>query len=362
MNGRNKQIKQDEKNKQIIDKKEYKCETDNIKNIQQTISDNDYKYNLDFITNDDIRSSEHSKKFTKFTLNYKLSEVIGEGTFGKVYKTVKQGNSFAIKKINKNEDGIHITTIREIKFLRKLNHKNIINLLEINTDGCDLYLVFPFYQFDLYIYLKRNIPNKKEIIHIIKQISEGLKYLKKQNIIHRDLKSKNILLDFNLNIKIADFGMATVTNKNSCYSPGVVTLWYRPPEILLNMKYNFSCDIWGLGCILGELMQGWPLFPGNTEIAVLEYIVVLCGSINSKTLPGMKDFGMQIPQSKRNLKKKFCFNDEELVNLMDKILAIGPEKRPTIEEILQDKVFIDYDENFIQNISLRYETGYNCIK
>ncbi|WUR02237.1 cyclin-dependent kinase [Vairimorpha necatrix] len=294
-------------------------------------------------------NTEHNKKINNNTEHNAVNNT-------ELNKKIKSKiEYFGIKKINQNKDGLHITTIREIKTLRKLNHKNIINLLEINVENSEIFLIFPYVRFDLNKYLKKNIPNKKEIIHIIKQISEGLKYLKSQNILHRDIKTSNILLDFDLNIKIADFGMSIITNKNMNHSPGVVTLWYRPPEILLNLKYNFQADIWGLGCILGEIIQGKSLFTGNTEIKVLECIILICGSINEKSLPNIKEMDILLPQSQRNLRKIFKNSDEELVDLLDKIMKINPEERLTIENILEDKIFKNYDGEFINNISKKYE-------
>lgn len=301
-----------------------------------------------------------NEKFTKTSLKYELEGVVGQGTFGKVYKGRFNSEIYGIKHIYNRQGGLHITTIREIKYLRSLNHKNIIKLIEINVENEEVYLIFPYYRFDLHTYLKKNILNRREIIHIFRQVSEGLKYLHNQKIIHRDLKSSNLLMDFNLNVKIADFGMATTTNKNNKYSPGVVTLWYRPPEILLNTgTYDHTCDIWGLGCILGELLQGTPLFIGNTDFKVLESIVSICGSINNRTYPGIEDVSsygsLNIPQSQRNLKKIFKNSYEDIVNLLDKILIVNPSSRLSLEEILKDKIFDNYDSECINNMAKMFQ-------
>jgi serine/threonine protein kinase len=301
-----------------------------------------------------------NEKFAKTSLRYELEGVVGQGTFGKVYKGRLNSEIYGIKHIHSRQGGLHITTIREIKYLRSLNHKNIIKLIEINIENEEVYLIFPFYRFDLHAYLKKNIPNRREIIHIFRQSSEGLEYLHNKNIIHRDFKSTNLLMDFNLNVKIADFGMATTTNKNNKYSPGVVTLWYRPPEILLNTgTYNHTCDIWGLGCILGELLQGTPLFIGNTDFKVLESIVSICGSINNRTYPGIEDVSaygsFNIPQSQRNLKKIYKNSYDDIVNLLDKILIINPSARISLEEILKDKIFDNYDSECINNMAKMFQ-------
>lgn len=302
----------------------------------------------------------NNEKFTKRNLKYELEEVVGQGTFGKVYKARLNSEIYAIKHISNQKEGLHITTIREIKYLRQLNHKNIIKLIEINIENEEIYLIFPFFRFDLFSYLKKNILNRREIIHIFYQVIQGLKYLHENNIIHRDLKSSNLLMDFNLNIKIADFGMATSINKNNNYSPGVVTLWYRPPEILLNTgKYDHTCDIWSLGCILGELLQGIPLFIGNTEFKVLESIVSICGSINNRTYPGIESVStyesLNIPQSQRNLKKIFKNSYDDLVDILDQILSVNPSSRISIEEILKSTIFKEYDEESINKLSKMFK-------
>lgn len=289
-----------------------------------------------------------------------MEEVVGQGTFGKVYKGKLNSEIYAIKHISNNQEGLHITTIREIKYLRQLNHKNIINLIEINIEKEEIYLIFPYFRFDLHFYLKKNILNRREIIHIFHQVIKGLEYLHTNKIIHRDLKSSNLLMDFNLNIKIADFGMATSMNKNNNYSPGVVTLWYRPPEILLNTgTYDHTCDIWSLGCILGELLQGIPLFIGNTKFKVLESIISVCGSINNRTYPGIENVttyeSLNISQSQRNLKKIFKNSYDDLVNILDKILSVNPSSRISLNEILKSTIFINYDEESINNLAKMYK-------
>lgn len=295
--------------------------------------------------------------FTHTNLRYKLLQPIGEGTFGKVYKSIKDTEYFALKKIS---SGLHITTIREIKILRSLSHKNIIQLIEINVDNSDIFLVFPFYRFDLYSYLKRNIPNRREIIHICKQIAEGIKYLHSKNVIHRDIKTSNILLDINLNIKIADFGMSTHFNKSM--SPNVVTLWYRAPEILLNLSYSFEIDIWGFGCILGELMTTLPVFNGSTEIKLLDSIISICGSINNRTWKGIEEnekFKMfRLPQSQRNLLNIYKNCDKDIIDLLDKILLVDPSQRITIDDIINSKIFENYDSEIFNRIAEKYKFVY----
>jgi len=195
---------------------------------------------------------------------------VGQGTFGKVYKAKYNGKNvyihnneyLALKKIlTENEkEGFPITALREIMLLKRLKNENIIELLDIitgkptekNKYKGEVYLVFDYMNHDLSGLLERHvtfsIPQVKYIIH---SILNGLVYLHNNNIIHRDIKSSNILINSKGEIKIADFGLArsfNPYNKIQYFTNRVVTLWYRAPELLLgSIKYDVSIDMWSLG-------------------------------------------------------------------------------------------------------------------
>jgi cyclin-dependent kinase 12/13 len=300
-----------------------------------------------------------NEKFSFVTLRYELIGELGGGTFGKVYKGIKDNRDYAIKKLYRHDNGIQLTTIREIKSLRNVYHENIINLLEINVHEDDIYLVFPYFRFDLTKYLSKNIPNKYETVHIINQIVAGLAYLHKKEILHRDLKPANILMDFNLNVKIADFGMARNMSQTGMYSPGVVTLWYRAPELILGeKKYGTQIDVWSVGCIAAEILLGYPLFQGNSELKMLESIIYICGTINQRTWPSINEISglssFNLPQSPRNLRKVLKSAYSEIVDIIDKILVVDPNQRICLEEVLDQKIFKSHDKEFINKIGMRY--------
>ena len=218
--------------------------------------------------------SSHPSEF------YDKEEQVGEGVFGKVFKAkfklsisntkscVKQGEYVALKKIlmHNEKEGFPITAYREIMILRRLNHKNIITLHEVVTSRpCEknkykgsVYLVFEYMEHDLLGLIDRKISyDVSHIKCILHQILEGLAYLHENNVIHRDIKGANILLNNRGEVKIADFGLARThtPNSNQLYTNRVVTLWYRAPEILLGIvliklgshKYDTSSDIWSIG-------------------------------------------------------------------------------------------------------------------
>lgn len=225
---------------------------------------------------------------------YEKVSQVGEGTFGKVYKAryksvpgskgQQQNPNYkneyvALKRIlmDNEKEGFPITAIREIMILKRLKHNNIINLLEIVTSKPteknklkgNVYLVFEYMEHDLsgLAELKLNF-SLSQIKCILHQILTGVSYLHSNNIIHRDIKSANILINNKGEVKIADFGLARVIHPNPNiqrqYTNRVVTLWYRSPELLLGAtNYGPAIDIWSVGCLFSELLTGVPPFRGN---------------------------------------------------------------------------------------------------
>lgn len=210
---------------------------------------------------------------------YILKQKIGEGTFGKVFLSLHQGKKYALKQIQTDSpNGISITALREIRILKALNHKNIIKVVETAVDKrsqklnrleCSLYIVFPHYNYDLCDLNKKRKFTRTETHFICEQMCRGIEYLHKNGIVHRDLKSANILLNDNLELVICDFGLARHYNEGSM-TPKLVTLWYRAPEILLGgVNYDYKVDIWSLGCIFCELLLKRPVMTAETEIEQL---------------------------------------------------------------------------------------------
>merc|ERR1719412_1866290 len=238
---------------------------------------------------------------------YEIVDKVGEGTYGEVFKSVLKSaflanpnpnglEQFALKKVRlENEkEGFPITAVREIKILRQLKHKNIISLKEIVTDKQDavdfrkekgsFYLVFEFMDHDLMGLLDSGLVEFDEPMNasIMRQLLEGLSYCHRRNFLHRDIKCSNILINNRGQVKLGDFGLARLYNaedKQRPYTNKVITLWYRPPELLLGEeRYGPWIDVWSCGCILGELFYKRPMFQANEEIAQLIVISRLCGT------------------------------------------------------------------------------------
>ena len=240
---------------------------------------------------------------------------LGEGTFGEVSKarSKKTGQVVALKKIlvHNEKDGFPITALREIKLLKALNHPNILRLVEMAverpkdvTKKSNMFMVTPYMDHDLSGMLKN--PNihltEPQIKCYMKQLLEGCRYLHESRILHRDMKAANLLISNKGILQIADFGLAR-PYEDAPPQPGkgggeatrgyttlVVTRWYRPPELLLQLRnYTTAVDMWGVGCVFGEMYKRRPILQGDSDIAQADLIFSLVGSPNAETMPGWED-------------------------------------------------------------------------
>ncbi|KAL8154772.1 hypothetical protein AgCh_000216 [Apium graveolens] len=239
---------------------------------------------------------------------------------------------------------------REIVILRRLDHPNVIKLEGLVTSrmSCSLYLVFEYMEHDLAGLAAS--PGIKFTVEQVKcymqQLLSGLEHCHKRNVLHRDIKGSNLLLDDGGVLKIADFGLATVFNPNHKHpmTSRVVTLWYRPPELLLGATdYSVGIDLWSAGCILAELLAGKPIMTGRTEVEQLHRIYKLCGSPSDEywkkyKLPNATLFRPQQPY-KRNISETFKAFPPSSLPLIETLLAIDPVERKTATNALRAEFF-----------------------
>jgi serine/threonine protein kinase len=182
---------------------------------------------------------------------------LGEGTYATVYlgKSLLTGKSVALKEIRlEHEEGAPCTAIREVSLLRNLKHANVVTLHDIIYTNRVLTLVFEFVEHDLREYMEEieGYICMNNVRLFLVQLLRGLAYCHKRRILHRDLKPQNLLINSMGELKLADFGLARAQSvPTKTYSNEVVTLWYRPPDVLLgSTDYSTHIDMWGVGCIL----------------------------------------------------------------------------------------------------------------
>ncbi len=270
----------------------------------------------------------------------------------------------ALKKVlmENEKEGFPITALREIKILQLLKHENVVNLIEICRTKANshkykatFYLVFDFCEHDL-AGLLSNVNVKfsmGEIKKVMQQLLNGLFFIHSQKILHRDMKAANILITKNGVLKLADFGLArAISSSNKSghanrYTNRVVTLWYRPPELLLGERnYGSPVDLWGAGCIMAEMWTRSPIMQGNTEQNQINLISQLCGSITPEVWPGVEKLDLynklDLPkQQKRKVKErlKAYVKCPYALDLLDKLLILDPSKRLDSDSALNHDFF-----------------------
>ncbi|KAF2496568.1 Pkinase-domain-containing protein [Lophium mytilinum] len=282
--------------------------------------------------------------------------LIGSGTYGKVFKGIHvyTNDMVALKKIRMNDerDGFPVTAIREIKLLQSLNHDNVVKLHEVMVEKNDCFMVFEYLSHDLTGLLnhptfKLENSHKKDLA---KQLFEGLDYLHRRGVLHRDIKAANILVSNEGQLKLADFGLARFYAKRSSkldYTNRVVTIWYRSPELLLGeTQYGPAVDIWSAACVLVEIFTRHAIFPGDGgEINQLDRIYKILGTPTIAEWPGVVD--MQWFELLRPTERKastFAEKYRERVTpdafeLLQGMFQFDPAARPSASDVLEHPYF-----------------------
>lgn len=280
---------------------------------------------------------------------------IEEGTYGVVYRArdKKTDEIVALKrlKMEKEKEGFPITSLREINTLLKAQHPNIVTVREIvvGSNMDKIYIVMDYVEHDLKSLMEvmKQPFLVGEVKTLMLQLLKAVAHLHDNWILHRDLKTSNLLLSHKGILKVGDFGLAREYGSPlKHYTPIVVTMWYRAPELLLGVKeYSTPIDMWSVGCIFGELLTMKPLFPGKSDIDQLNRIFKDLGTPSEKIWPGYTE----LPLVKKvtftehpynNLRSRFGHTLSNLgFDLINKFLTYYPQRRITAEDALKHEFF-----------------------
>jgi len=281
--------------------------------------------------------------------------VVGSGTYGKVFKGVHVFTKelVALKKIRMEgeKDGFPVTAIREIKLLQSLNHQNVVKLQEVMVERNDCFMVFEYLSHDLTGLLNHPTfkPDPAMKKDLAKQLFEGLDYLHRRGVLHRDIKAANILVSNTGTLKLADFGLARFYAKSGRldYTNRVITIWYRSPELLLGeTQYGPAVDIWSAACVLVEIFTSHAIFPGDGgEINQLEKIYNVLGTPTRQEWPGIVDmqwFELLRPAERKPSTFEEKYKDRvtpAAFELLSAMFLFDPAARPSASDVLEHPYF-----------------------
>lgn len=310
--------------------------------------------------------------------DYKVVQKLGQGTFGVVQKAkdIQNGNIVALKQLlnHSSKEGFPITAMREITIVKKLKHANILRIIDmiyeepkvsnplemITQRGC-FYTVSPYMQSDLVGLLENPSIEltMSEIKCLMMQLLSGIEFIHNQKYLHRDVKAANLLIDTEGVLKIADFGLARIYHGTPpvigegpgggqrLYTGLVVTRWYRPPEILLGeRKYTTAVDMWGVGCVFGELFNKKPILTGKTDSHQCQLVFQMVGPPNTLNwpeainLPNKTELNVGMT-CKRSLEARMgpLMNDAKGLDLLSGLLTLDPYKRLNATDGLNHEFF-----------------------
>ncbi|KIX98669.1 uncharacterized protein Z520_05970 [Fonsecaea multimorphosa CBS 102226] len=281
--------------------------------------------------------------------------VVGAGTYGKVFKAIHiyTKDKVALKKIRMEgeRDGFPITAVREIRLLQHLRHKHVVALQEVMVEKNECFMVFEYLSHDLtglinHPSFKLTSAHKKDLA---KQMFDGLDYLHRRGVLHRDIKAANILISNTGQLKYADFGLARFYNKSRKldYTNRVITIWYRPPELLLGeTQYGPEVDIWSAACVFVEMFTKKAIFPGEGgELSQLDKVYNVLGTPTRSDWPGIVDlpwFELMQPVDRRKRMFEAMFKDiftPAGLDLVQNMFKYDPKKRLNAEQVLNHEYF-----------------------
>uniref|UniRef100_A0A3Q3KQA6 mitogen-activated protein kinase n=1 Tax=Monopterus albus TaxID=43700 RepID=A0A3Q3KQA6_MONAL len=294
-----------------------------------------------------IRPGYYCQEINKTTWEvperYRDLRQVGTGAYGTVCSAVdsRTGAKVAIKKLCRpfQSELFAKRAYRELRLLKHMKHDNVIGLLDVFTADLsldrfhDFYLVMPFMGTDLGKLMKLQRLTEEKIQYLVYQMLKGLKYIHSAGIIHR----------------ILDFGLAR--QADSEMTGYVVTRWYRAPEVILSwMHYTQTVDIWSVGCIMAEMLQGKPLFKGSDHLDQLNEIMKITGTPTQEFISKLesedaKIYLRSLPKAeKKDLQKVFSTTNPQAVAVLERMLLLDPQCRVTAAEALMLPYFTEFRE------------------
>ncbi|CAM9480059.1 unnamed protein product [Scytosiphon promiscuus] len=288
---------------------------------------------------------------------YTYKKPVGHGAYGVVISALdtRDNSKVAIKKIPSAFDDVVDAKriVREVRLLRRLDHMNIIKIVDILpppslADFNDVYIVSELMDTDLHrvIYSSQRLSDQ-HVKYFLYQILCGVKYIHSASVLHRDLKPSNILLSTNCDLKLCDFGLSRGVSspdeeETAELTEYVVTRWYRSPEIMLAAEYGYPIDIWSVGCIFAEMLRREPLFRGETYLQMLKLIAKFVGKPRDEselafvTNPKAQKFMEDLPEyPPADLRRRFPSAGADAVDLLARMLVMRPDRRLSVDEALR---------------------------
>ncbi|KAI5285053.1 Mitogen-activated protein kinase [Ascosphaera aggregata] len=290
---------------------------------------------------------------------FNVTKELGQGAYGIVCAAtnVESNEGCAVKKVTNvfSKKILAKRALREIKLLQHFRgHPNITCLYDMDIPRLEnfneVYLYEELMECDLAAIIRSGQPlTDAHFQSFVYQILCGLKYIHSANVLHRDLKPGNLLVNADCELKICDFGLArgfsVDPDENAGYmTEYVATRWYRAPEIMLSFpSYTKSIDVWSVGCILAELLGGRPFFKGRDYVDQLNQILHYLGTPSEETLqrigsPRAQEYVRNLPyMHKISFHRLFQNANPDALDLLDKLLAFDPSSRITVEEALEHR-------------------------
>ncbi|KAJ4485524.1 Pkinase-domain-containing protein [Lentinula aciculospora] len=287
-------------------------------------------------------------------MNYVQLEKLGEGTYATVYKGRSRTTNeiVALKEIHLDaEEGTPSTAIREISLMKELKHVNIVRLHDVIHTETKLVLIFEFCEQDLKKYMdqhgERGALDPNTVRSFMYQLLKGTAFCHENQVLHRDLKPQNLLINRKGELKLGDFGLARAFGVPvNTFSNEVVTLWYRAPDVLLGSRtYSTSIDVWSCGCIFAEMISGLPLFRGRDNNDQLLHIMRIIGTPSQQTFDKMAKESpeIQIKQypryPKQDLRSVVPKASAHAIDLLERLLKFDPAERISAAEALSHPYF-----------------------